>query len=133
MTVEEPPPMDVLLVERDAVLRDSLVAALRGARLRTVAVASGEDALAAAHEQAAPKVLVTGIGLGAGMDGFELVRRVRGRWPAVAVVLTGEGASALRGRVLGPRDRFLAGPVAPEALLATVRELIGVGAARPLG
>jgi DNA-binding response OmpR family regulator len=127
--------MDVLLVESDAAPRDALATALRAARLRTVAVASGEDALAAAHEQAAPKVLVTGIALGAGMDGFELVRRVRGRWPAVAVVLTGEGAGALRGRVLGPRDRFLARPVAPDALLAAVRELSGAGPAppRPLG
>jgi len=125
--------MDVLLVEGDAALREAFAAALRGARLRTVAVASGEDALAAAHEQVAPKVLVTGIALGAGMDGFELVRRVRGRWPAVEVVLTGESAGALRGRVLGPRDRFLAGPVAPEALLAAVRELSGAGPARPLG
>lgn len=123
--------MDVLLVERDATLREALADALRRTRLKTLAVASGEDALAAAHEQTPPKVLVTGIGLGPGMDGFELVRLMRGRWPSVAIVLTGEERGAMRGRVLGPRDRFLAKPVAPEALLGAVRDLTGAGA-RPI-
>ncbi len=125
--------MDVLLVERDTALRDALAEALRKARLKALAVASGEDALAAAYEQAPPKVLVTGIALGPGMDGFELVRLVRGRWPSVAVVLTGEERGAMRGRVLGPGDRFLAKPVTPEAVLAAVRGLTGAGSARRFG
>lgn len=123
--------MDVLLVEPDAALRAPLAEALRAARLRTATVGSGEDALAVAHEQRPPRVLVTAIGLGPGMDGFELVRRLRGRWPGLPVVLTGEGPAALRGRVLGRLDRFLVRPVAPEALLGAVRALAG-GGARPL-
>lgn len=123
--------MDVLLVEPDTALRDPLAEALRAARLRTVAVGSGEDALAVAHEQRPPRVLVTAIALGPGMDGFELVRLLRGRWPGMAVVLTGEGQSPLRGRVLGRSDRFLPRPVAPVALLGALRDLTGAGS-RPL-
>ncbi|MBX6373041.1 MAG: response regulator [Acetobacteraceae bacterium] len=123
--------MDVLLVEPVAASRDILAQALHAARLRTVAVASGEDALAVAHEQTPPRVLITAVSLGAGMDGFELVRRLRSRWPGIAVVLTGEGQGQLRGRVLGRTDRFLARPVSPGALLAALRDLAG-DSLRPL-
>ncbi|MBW8268193.1 response regulator [Caldovatus aquaticus] len=123
--------MDVLLVEPDAPLRDALAQALREARLRAVAVDSGEEALAVAREQAPPRVLVTAIALGAGMDGSELVRRLRGRWPGMAAVLTGERGGQLRGRVLGRTDRFLARPVTADALLAVLRGLTGAGL-RPL-
>ena len=70
---------------------------------------SGEEALEKLAEQAFD-VVVSDMGMGAGMNGWELADAVRSRWPSVRFLLaTGWGAA------LDPSKR---GPGAVEAVLS---------------
>jgi CheY-like chemotaxis protein/anti-sigma regulatory factor (Ser/Thr protein kinase) len=85
--------LDILHVEDEGVLR--LVASLLITRLghRVVQAASAEEALGLLEGQRFDVVL-SDIGLGAGMNGWELAETIRRNWPGLPVVLaTGWGAS----------------------------------------
>jgi len=71
------PGLRILVVEDDDDARELLVMVLERQGARVQAVANGQDALALIDE-AVPEVLLSDIGL-PGMDGHELVRRVRAR------------------------------------------------------
>jgi len=70
--------VDVLLVEDDELIRDILGEALNEAGLDTVRSSNAEQALELMGGDA-PRVMVTDINLGAGMDGLELGRTARAR------------------------------------------------------
>jgi two-component system capsular synthesis sensor histidine kinase RcsC len=60
---------------------------------RAMVVSSGEEALRVLAQQAFD-VIVSDVGLGAGMNGWELAEQVRERWPEVGFALaTGWGGS----------------------------------------
>ena len=82
-------------------------------------------AAAAGEAGRAPKVLVTDVDLGAGMDGLALVAEARRRWPDLGVVvMTGKPAN-LDGRRPDPREVCLHKPFSPPRLAAEVRGLLG--------
>ena len=119
--------LSILLVddERDAVMMVREVLESAGA---TVATAnSGEEALAA-MDRSEPDLLVTDIGM-PGMDGFDLIARIRarpagkgGRVPAAA--LTAYARSDERTRVLQSGfDLHLAKPIDPVSLIVALAAL----------
>ena len=77
--------MDVLLVEDGPMIREMLAEAITEAGLHVAAAPSAEVALEVAggawDASQPPRVLVTDVGLGAGMDGLALVAEIRRRWP----------------------------------------------------
>jgi two-component system response regulator FlrC len=75
----------VLVAEDDAALREALVDTLQFAGFRVTAVADG-DAAIAALEVERPGLVLSDVQM-APVDGHELLRRVRSRWPEVPVVL----------------------------------------------
>ena len=124
--------MHVLLVEDDAVLADGLHRVLSGHGMVVDVVRSGTEADAllqragqgAQPAQPGPAVLVLDIGL-PGIDGFEVVRRLRARGSAIPVLLlTARDAieDRVRGLELGADD-YLVKPFATPELVARVRAL----------
>ena len=120
--------MDVLIVEDEPLAREAVARDLREAGFRVAEAATAEVALAAAEEAAAaggpPPVVVTGLHLGPGRDGLSLGAEALRRWPEVGVVYITCRPDALDGRLLGPRERYVVKPVAPEALRHAVRRLM---------
>jgi DNA-binding response OmpR family regulator len=115
--------MHVLLVEDDAVLADGLVRVLAGSGMQ---VALATDGLAADQllQKSAPDVVVLDIGL-PGIDGFEVVRRLRARGSNLPVLLlTARDAveDRVRGLELGADD-YLVKPFATPELVARIRAL----------
>lgn len=116
----------VLLVEDHADTRQMYVAFL-ATSFNVIEAASAEQALALMAEHR-PHVIITDLSL-PGMDGFELITRVR-RDPALASVpvisLSGYGGHTHdeRARAAGC-DRVLQKPCLPDALEQAVRELLG--------
>ncbi|RSZ60291.1 response regulator transcription factor [Massilia atriviolacea] len=124
--------MHVLLVEDDAVLADGLTRLLQGHAMMVDVVGSGTqaDQLLQRTEVA---VVVLDIGL-PGIDGFEVVRRLRARGSAVPVLLlTARDAieDRVRGLELGADD-YLVKPFATAELVARIKALARRNTPKPV-
>jgi two-component system OmpR family response regulator len=123
--------MHVLLVEDDAVLADGLARILQshGMVVEVCGNGSRADQILQGAEVA---VLVLDIGL-PGIDGFEVVRRLRARASAVPVLLlTARDAieDRVRGLELGADD-YLVKPFATAELVARIKALARRNAPKP--
>jgi signal transduction histidine kinase/CheY-like chemotaxis protein len=112
----------VLLVEDQAALRDGLTRWLGDQGFAVVACESAEEALSRANDV---DVIASDVLL-PGMDGIELLGRLRRAAPALPAVLFSGHVDHLAtpGRELPDGVKFLEKPFAPEALLATIESLV---------
>jgi len=118
--------MHVLVVEDDAVLADGLSRVLgsHGMAVEVVGNGAQADQLLQRAGAMAAEVVVLDIGL-PGMDGFEVVRRLRARGNAVPVLLL-TARDAVEDRVRGLEqgaDDYLVKPFATAELVARVKAL----------
>jgi two-component system cell cycle sensor histidine kinase/response regulator CckA len=115
------PALPVLLVEDESAIRRLSERALRRAGYEVQIAENGEEALALLESAAAaPCVLVSDVAM-PGMDGLELARRARARFPGLPVVLvSGYAEAALGADLPAERIRFLAKPYRPQELVALV-------------
>lgn len=113
----------ILLVDDDDLLRRSLAYNLGRAGFRTVTAASGEDALALAQAEA-PDLVLLDIGL-PGMDGLDVLRRLRGQSSAPVIFLTARrrDLDEVLGLELGADD-YVTKPFDIDVLLARVRAVL---------
>ncbi|TFW33141.1 response regulator transcription factor [Massilia horti] len=123
--------MHVLLVEDDTVLADGLVRVLQAQGMQVELAADGlrADQLLQASS---PAVAVLDIGL-PGIDGFEVVRRLRARGSLLPVLLL-TARDAVEDRVHGLElgaDDYLVKPFASAELVARIRALARRNAAHP--
>ena len=119
--------LHILLVEDDAVLADGLLRALNAQDMTVHLVRDGiaaDTALQRAEVVPTFDVAVLDIGL-PGLDGFEVVRRLRARGGAVPVLLL-TARDAVEDRVRGLEtgaDDYLVKPFATAELVARIRAL----------
>jgi two-component system OmpR family response regulator len=115
--------MHVLLVEDDAVLADGLSRILEGHGMQVEVLGNGSVAdQVLQHSEAAVAVLDIGL---PGIDGFEVVRRLRARGSAMPVLLL-TARDAVEDRVRGLEtgaDDYLVKPFATAELVARIRAL----------
>jgi len=124
--------MHVLLVEDDAVLADGLARVLTGHGMAVDVLRNGSDADVALQRPQAADVAVLDIGL-PGIDGFEVVRRLRARGSQLPVLLL-TARDAVEDRVRGLEtgaDDYLVKPFATPELVARVRALARRNAPNP--
>ncbi len=123
--------MHVLLVEDDAVLADGLARVLQGHGMVVDVVGNGTQAdQMLQHIEAA--VVVLDIGL-PGIDGFEVVRRLRardGNTPVLLLTARDAIEDRVRGLELGADD-YLVKPFATAELVARVKALARRNAPKP--
>jgi DNA-binding response OmpR family regulator len=122
--------VDIFLAEDDSLVQEFLIEVLQFTDLSVTAASSGDEAaVLLSRLLEPPRLLLTDINLGPGVDGFTLGARARHRWPSLPVIyisgvpmnLTTLGGA----RVLHPfQERFLQKPFHIEVLLATVHHLI---------
>jgi two-component system OmpR family response regulator len=128
--------MQVLLVEDDAVVADGVKRLLEAQGMQVEHVADGvlADQLLTAGTGAAAAIAVAVIDIGLpGIDGFEVVRRLRGRGSVLPVLLL-TARDAVEDRVRGLEtgaDDYLVKPFASAELVARVRALARRTAPRP--
>jgi two-component system, OmpR family, response regulator len=124
--------MHVLLVEDDLVLADGIARILRGHGMVVDVVNNGDDAdrTLATREMS---VAVLDIGL-PGIDGFEVVRRLRARGSSLPVLLLtarDDVQDRVRGLEIGADD-YLVKPFAAPELVARLKALVRRGNPRPV-
>jgi CheY-like chemotaxis protein len=84
-----------LVVENDKELRALAVALLEETDLRVVEASSGEEALHYLHDHAGEVMLIfSEVNLPCHMDGVDLARLVRLRWPWIRTILTSDAPLA---------------------------------------
>lgn len=87
-----------LVVEHDRDLRDLAEALLEESDLEVVGCESGEAALEVMHRRGGRVAfLFADVELAGAMDGVELARAVRERWPRVKIVVTSPDDDRLQG------------------------------------
>ncbi|MBV7535082.1 response regulator transcription factor [Duganella sp. sic0402] len=124
--------MQILVVEDDAVLADGLRRALDGHGMQVEVVGNGAQADQLLQRAGVADVVVLDIGL-PGLDGFEVVRRLRAREASVPVLLlTARDAieDRVRGLELGADD-YLVKPFATAELVARIKALARRHAHKP--
>lgn len=110
----------ILIVEDDLALTEALVDTLELAGFKTVTAHNGDEALLTLKRQ--PCQLVVSDVQMAGMDGMELLRNLRSRYPALPVLLMTAHAKvndAVEAMKLGAID-YMAKPFAPQVLVNMV-------------
>jgi DNA-binding response OmpR family regulator len=116
--------MHVLLVEDDAILADGIARALQSQGMAVDILGNGTD-VESALQQCCINVMVLDIGL-PGIDGFEVVRRLRGRGNQIPILLL-TARDALQDRIHGLElgaDDYLEKPFATAELIARIKALI---------
>ena len=124
--------MHILLAEDDAILADGIARALRAHGMAVDVVDNGEQ-VAPALRAAEITAMVLDIGL-PGIDGFEVVRRLRASGVLVPVLLL-TARDAIQDRVHGldlGADDYLVKPFSSLELVARLRALMRRGAPRPV-
>ncbi len=125
-------PMHVILVEDDAILADGVVRVLSGHGMKVELLQNGSEADAMLQRPGPADVLVLDIGL-PGLDGFEVVRRLRARGSQLPVLLL-TARDAVEDRVRGLEmgaDDYLVKPFATPELVARLRALARRHAPKP--
>ncbi len=118
--------VSILVVDDEPDSREMLAELLRQYGAQTRTAASVEEALSEiAHR--APRVLLSDIGM-PGVDGFELIRRVRDLIPEsemLAMALTGLGSSHDRKRAMDEGFQLcMVKPVEPDCLVEAIKQLL---------
>ncbi|MEY4466710.1 MAG: hypothetical protein RIR21_503 [Pseudomonadota bacterium] len=124
--------MHVLLVEDDPVLADGIARILRGHDMAVDVVHNGDDADRALQAREM-SVAVLDIGL-PGIDGFEVVRRLRTRGSQLPVLLLtarDDVQDRVRGLEMGADD-YLVKPFAAPELVARLKALVRRSNPRPV-
>jgi len=113
----------VLIVDDDPDVRGYVSEALRLGGFAILEAADGAAALEIAATSARPiDILVTDVNM-PGIDGLELARRVRARYPATGVLYMSGAAAEVTARWnLAAGGVFLQKPFGPDALLEHVRD-----------
>ncbi len=124
--------MHVLLVEDDVILSDGIARALTSQGMAVDILNNGND-VEIALQRNSVSMMILDIGL-PGIDGFEVVRRLRRRGNQIPVLLL-TARDALQDRVHGLElgaDDYLVKPFATPELIARVKALIRRSSPNPL-
>jgi DNA-binding NtrC family response regulator len=113
----------ILLVEEDTRQRKDILAYLNR-EFRVFEAGETDGALALLEARADVQGLVTDAHVTGTLDGYELARLVRQRWPEIAVVMMSGHSDASSGPVPDGAE-FIAKPYLLEHLAPTLRRMIG--------
>lgn len=118
----------VLIVDDERGVRESLTGLLEDEGFRVEAVASGEECLLVLEQRPFDCILLD-VSLGEGIDGLEVLSRLKDAWPQSPVLMiSGHGTieTAVRATKLGALD-FIEKPLAAERTLIAVRNAVRHG------
>ena len=124
---------NAILIDDDSLVREVIGEALEVLGWDVTPLASAEAALAMSDVLPTPRLIVTDVNLGAGMNGFEFLPHARRRWPGAGIiVISGRPVEPTALARLGEHEVFLTKPASIAAFgdaIATV--VMNTGQADP--
>ena len=121
------PVCDVLVLDDDALVLETLCEVLRDVGLRVTEARNSSEALAQFNLANKPRVLVTDVDLGEPTDGRDVARKAQLACPGLPVVFITGRPDRFWGTVLQSHERFLPKPFRPAALIAAIHQVEAVG------
>jgi DNA-binding NtrC family response regulator len=114
-----------MLIDDDALVRNSLAETLADEGIEVDGLANAEDAIILLGSGQAPDVVVTDIDLGIGLSGLDLATIARERHPDVEIILISGTTFDPGRRAVSEHERFLSKPFVPSVLADAIREAVG--------
>ena len=113
----------VLVVEDEPLIRDTVTDAFESAGLDVLSAANAEEALEALRGHPEVSVVFTDINMPGAMDGLDLAKFVREKWPRIALIVTsGRPLPVATSEVPG---RFISKPYNLGELIEAIRDRRG--------
>jgi len=110
----------LLVAEDDIFVRSMIAEFLRDAGFDVLEAGNADEAIAHFETVNDIDLLFSDVRMPGSMDGTELARRVKGRWPSTHVVLTSGYSSALLETQAKTQGPVLAKPYRPLSVLAAI-------------
>lgn len=114
----------VLVVEDEALVRLSAIDIIVSAGFEAICASNADDAIRVLEQREDIRAVFTDVQMPGSMDGLALLRLVKDRWPAMAVLVT-SGKICTAPADLPSGARFVSKPYAPLQIEAALRQLIG--------
>ena len=116
------PPIVVLVVEDDFLLRMDAVDIVRNAGFEAIEAANADQAIAIIEADPDIHIVFTDVQMPGTMDGLRLARFIRDRWPPIKIVAT-SGRLRVAEEDLPKGSIFVPKPYSPEQIIRTFRQL----------
>ena len=116
------PPIVVLVVEDDFLLRMDAVDIVRNAGFEAIEAANADQAIAIIEADPDIHIVFTDVQMPGTMDGLRLARFIRDRWPPIKIVAT-SGRLRVAEEDLPKGSIFVPKPYTPEQIIQTFRQL----------
>jgi CheY-like chemotaxis protein len=113
----------VLIVEDEALVRESAVDWVEEAGFEAIAAADADEAIRILESRDDIRVVFTDINIQGSIDGLRLAHAIRNRWPPIKLVVT-SGRMLPAETNLPEGGRFVAKPYWPAQVASTFWELI---------
>jgi CheY-like chemotaxis protein len=110
----------LLVAEDDISIRSMIAEFLRDAGFDVLEASTADEAMAHFEAGQAIDLLFSDVRMPGSMDGGELARKIKGKWPGTHVVLTSGYSSALLETQARMEERVLPKPYRPLTVLATI-------------
>lgn len=122
----------VLVVEDETLIRVNLVDVLEAGGFTVLEGSSGSQGIAMIDAREHLCGLITDINLGSGVDGWELARHARAKFPDLAVVyITGDSAAQWSAQGV-PQSLILQKPFADAQVISAITGLLNASSAAPV-
>jgi CheY-like chemotaxis protein len=117
-------PLTVLVVEDEFIVRMTIAEYLRDEGYDVIEAATADEALVVLEKRTDIDLVFSDVRMPGSIDGCELARQVRTRWPALPVILTsGYSEELLTARSLC-EDIVVPKPYRPQAIVTTIRAVL---------
>jgi len=117
-------PTIVLVVEDEMLLRMRAVDMVEDAGYIPVEAVDADDALAILQSRSDIALVLTDIQMPGSMNGLELARAVRERWPPIKIILA-SGQLKLSREDIPNDSRFFGKPLNSDEIIAEMRDMLG--------
>ena len=119
-------PLVVLVVEDEMLLRMRVVNMVEDAGYIPVEAVDADEAFAILQSRSDIALLFTDIQMPGSMNGLELARAVRERWPPIKIILA-SGQLKLSREDIPNDSRFFGKPLEAGEMIAEMQDMIGKG------
>ena len=123
MSSEDAPPILVLVVDDEAVLRFIAIDVLEESGFRVLEAEDAKAALRVLADNPDVRVLFTDINMPGALDGVDLAREAHARWPEIKLVVT-SGRPKPVDKDIPDESRFVPKPYSPDHLVREIRKAL---------